>query len=496
MLTEASTPVRSVSELERTLRRRLRIMSAIVGVATGALGILAAIIRRDGVRADPMTLFTEPPLPGVLIIVALVFAALSWLLASKWAQRVRELRTIELAGVAVLAAFIASNQLRSIGTFLPDFHDKPMEIGIAQGAVWTALIVAYGVLIPSSLRHAAIRTLSLALAAYIPDLVVLPAYDAPMTGVMSYLVLKTFILAVMSVLAIYGSYRIEELGQEAEVARELGQYMLRRMLGSGGMGAVYLAEHRMLRRPCAVKLINAEKAGDEVALARFEREVQSAAQLTHPNTVHIYDYGRSDDGTFYFAMEFLPGISLQDLVDKHGPLEPARAVHVLKQLCGALQEAHDMGLVHRDLKPPNVMLCERGGVHDVAKLLDFGLVAAVAKDEEPDSRITQAGMVVGTPAYMSPEQCGGEGPVTPSSDIYSLGALGYFLLTGEPPFAKRSAMQTLVAHVRDVPTPVHQVRPEVPAPLSDVIARCLAKRPEERYSSVTAVEVALHASLA
>jgi len=142
-----------------------------------------------------------------------------------------------------------------------------------------------------------------------------------------------------------------------------------------------------------------------------------------------------------------------------------------------------------------VMLCERGGVHDVAKLLDFGLVAAVTREDEPDSKITQAGIVVGTPAYMSPEQCSGDMPITPSSDIYSLGALGYFLLTGQPPFAKRNAMQTLVAHLHDVPTPVHQVRAEIPAPLSDVIARCLAKKPTERYASVTALEAALHASL-
>ena len=496
MMTGATTAVRSVSELEQQLRRRLRIISAIAGAATGSLGLLSAIIRRREVAADPMSLFTEPPLPGVLLSVALVFGALSWLLASEWSHGIRRLRAVELVGVATLATFFVFNQIEALHELLPNFLGKPMEIGMAQGAVWALLIVAYGVLIPSSLRHSIVRTGAIAVLAFLPDLIVMSGLAEPMRSPQSYFMVKTAIIAIMSVLAIYGSYRIEELGLEADAARELGQYLLRRMLGSGGMGAVYLAEHRMLRRPCAVKLINAEKAGDEVALARFEREVQSAAQLTHPNTVHIYDYGRSDDGTFYFAMEFLPGISLQDLVEQHGPLQPARAVHILKQLCGALQEAHDLGLVHRDLKPPNVMLCERGGVHDVAKLLDFGLVAAVTGEtDKPDSKITQAGMVVGTPAYMSPEQCGGDDAITPASDIYSLGALGYFLLTGEPPFAKRSAMQTLVAHVRDVPVPAHEVRPEVPATLSDVIGRCLAKKPEERYASVTALEVALHASL-
>jgi hypothetical protein len=495
MVTEASTPVRTISDLQRQLRRRLRVMSAIVGLATGSLGVLAAIIRRASIAADPTTLFTEPPLPGALISVALLFALLSWILAADRSFDLRRLRVVEFTGVAAIASFFVFNQVQALQSILPSFLGKPMEIGISQGAVWAMLIVAYGVLIPSSLRHAVTRTLAIAIVAYLPDLILMPGLVMPVRVVMSYFVLKTFTLAVMSVLAIYGSYRIEELGQQAEVAKELGQYLLRRMLGEGGMGSVYLAEHRLLRRPCAVKLIHADKAGDEVALARFEREVQSAAQLTHPNTVHIYDYGRSDDGTFYFAMEFLPGISLQDLVEKHGPLDPARAVHILAQLCGALQEAHDHGLVHRDLKPANVMLCERGGVHDVAKLLDFGLVAAATSEAETDAKITQAGLVVGTPAYMSPEQCGGDGPVTAASDIYSLGALGYFLLTGGPPFPGKTAMQTLVAHMHDVPSPVHQVRAEVPAALSDVIARCLAKNPGERYASVTALDAALRQSL-
>jgi len=260
------------------------------------------------------------------------------------------------------------------------------------------------------------------------------------------------------------------------------------------MGRVYLAEHRFLRRPCAVKLIRAEQAGDEAALARFEREVQAAAGLTHPNTVQIYDYGQSEDGTFYFAMEYLPGASLDDVVARHGPLEPARAVRVLAQLCGALHEAHARGLVHRDLKPGNVMLCERGGVQDVAKLLDFGLVAAL-QPESADPRITQAGAIVGTPAFMSPEQCVGDAAVAPASDIYSLGALGYFLLTGAAPFGGCGAVQTLVAHVNRTPRPVTELRPEVPEALSDVIARCLAKQPSERYPDAASLERALTTAL-
>jgi serine/threonine-protein kinase len=256
------------------------------------------------------------------------------------------------------------------------------------------------------------------------------------------------------------------------------------------MGTVYLADHRFLRRPCAVKLIRPDQARDDATMARFEREVQAAAGLTHPNTVQIYDYGQSDDGTFYFAMEYLPGVTLDHLVEKEGPLEPQRAVRILVQLCGALHEAHGRGLVHRDLKPGNVMLCDRGGVPDVAKLLDFGLVSAI-QHEGTDPRITQAGVILGTPSYMSPEQCMGEVDVTPSSDIYSLGAVGYFLLTGASPFDGRPVVQMIVAHLHETPRPIAELRPDVPAALSEAIDRCLAKRPGDRFADADALRQSL-----
>jgi tRNA A-37 threonylcarbamoyl transferase component Bud32 len=486
---DASSPVRSNDELERRLRRRLRLLASLLAAFTGALALSTIVIRRQAIAAELSMLWTEPPLPGVLLVLSLLAIGLVVILAPRFRPGLGRLRVIEWAGVAMTAAFFVMNQARALPPMLTDFVTKPMEIGVAQGAPWGVLIVAYGVLVPSSFRHSVIRTAVIAACAFLPELILIPGSDAALIGLAPYLVLKTLIIAVMSALALYGSYRIESLNQDVEVARELGQYLLRRSLGEGGMGSVYLAEHRFLRRPCAVKLIRAEQANDEVALARFEREVQSAAALTHPNTVQVYDYGRSEDGTFYFAMEFLPGISLDDLVTQHGPLEPARVVHILRQLCGALHEAHARGLVHRDLKPGNVMLCERGAVPDVAKLLDFGLVAPVELDQA-DPRITQAGMIMGTPAFMSPEQCLGEA-VTPSSDIYSLGALGYFLLTGAAPFSGRSAMVTLMSHVNDVPQRVSDIRPTVPRELSDVIARCLEKQTAARYPDALAVEQAL-----
>ena len=491
---DASTPVHTTGELEEQLRRRLRVTSIIWASATGVLALTAVATRWAELRAEPATLWTQPPLPGVLLILSVLTGSLVWYLAPGRRLGLARLRAVEWFGVLTAAAFFVVNQSRALGTLLPTFLGNPMEIGVAQGAPWGALIVGYGVLIPSSLRHSAIRTAFIVAVAFLPELLLVPGLDAEAPRLASYLALKTIIIAVMSALALYGSYRIEELAQDAEVARELGQYILRRTIGEGGMGTVYLAEHRFLRRPCAVKLIRPDQAGDQATLARFEREVQAAAGLTHPNTVQIYDYGQTDDGTFYFAMEYLPGVTLDELVTAEGPLEPSRAVRILMQLCGALHEAHARGLIHRDLKPGNVMLCERGGMPDVAKLLDFGLVGAL-EHESADPRITQAGVILGTPSYMSPEQCMGEVDVTPASDIYSLGALAFFLLTGASPFEGRPVVQTIVAHLHETPRPISEVRPDVRLPLSDTIAKCLAKEPAERFADAASLERALAQSL-
>jgi serine/threonine-protein kinase len=300
------------------------------------------------------------------------------------------------------------------------------------------------------------------------------------------------LMAIGAAIAIFGSYKISELHQEAFEARKLGQYVLKRRLGSGGMGEVYLGEHMLLRRACAVKLIRADQAGDPTALSRFEREVQAMASLTHWNTAEIFDYGRAEDGTFYYVMEYLPGLSLQQLVETHGPLPPERAVHFLRQICAALQEAHAIGLIHRDLKPSNVIVCARGGVWDVAKLLDFGLVhglgAALGKEGD---RLTVQGTILGSPPYMSPEQATGKDGVDARTDVYSLGALAYFLLTGQAPFVRDTAVEILMCHVYEPVPPLSDLRPDVPADLQEVVLRCLEKDPARRFPDVQALEQAL-----
>ncbi len=292
-------------------------------------------------------------------------------------------------------------------------------------------------------------------------------------------------VAVALVLA--ATSRVEYLRRQADEARKFGQYVLREKLGSGGMGQVYRAEHVLLRRPSALKLIRPERAGDPEMLRRFEREVQTTATLTHPNTVHVFDYGRTADGTFYYVMEYLPGLTLEELVRRHGPLASDRAIHFLRQICAALGEAHARGLTHRDIKPGNVLVCERGGVFDVAKVLDFGLVR-VPTGEDIDGTLTREGTVAGTPAYMSPEQAGGDSGIDPRSDLYSVGALAYFLLSGRPPFADRSAARMLAAHLHEPPGALPA---EVSPVLADVVMRCLAKKPSERWPTASSLEAAL-----
>jgi serine/threonine-protein kinase len=296
--------------------------------------------------------------------------------------------------------------------------------------------------------------------------------------------------AQIAILSVYGAYRIESSRQEAAEARRLGQYVLREKIGGGGMGEVYLADHVLLRRPCAIKLIQPDRAGDPAMLQRFEREVRATARLTHPNTVQVFDYGHTPDGTFYYVMEYLPGVTLEELVKRYGPLAPARAVHFLRQLCGALAEAHAIGLIHRDIKPGNGIVCERGGLHDVAKLLDFGLVLAQGVGQDGE-RLTQDGAIAGTPAYVSPEQASGRDDLDARSDIYSVGCLAYFLLTGQPPFAGRSAVRMLAAHMYEPPAPLTTYQSDVPADLERVVLRCLAKDPGERFASAQDLESAL-----
>ena len=287
----------------------------------------------------------------------------------------------------------------------------------------------------------------------------------------------------------YWSFRIERLTREAARARRFGQYRLKQLIGRGGMGEVYLAEHTLLKRPCALKRIRPGQDTDPVTLARFEREVRATAELSHPHTVDIYDYGRASDGTFYYVMELLWGLTLDDLVHKHGRLSAARAVYLLQQVCDALEEAHRAGLMHRDIKPSNIHVARRGGEYDFVKLLDFGLVKGVLRGDQPE--VSRADAIVGSPLYMSPEQSLNERAADVRGDIYSLGAVGYFLVVGHPPFVAENPLEVLVAHARDAVRPPSQIVPDLPADVEAILLNCLSKEPEKRFASAAALGDAL-----
>ena len=278
------------------------------------------------------------------------------------------------------------------------------------------------------------------------------------------------------------------LRKEVRDVRRLGQYAVGQKLGEGGMGIVYRASHAMLQRPTAIKLLNPEKVGEH-GIARFEREVRLTAQLSHPNTVTIFDYGRTPDGLFYYAMELLDGVSLDELVALDGAQPAGRVVSLLRQAAGALAEAHGVDLIHRDIKPGNIMLCERGGAPDVVKVVDFGLVKELGHDDMVT--VTSANIVTGTPKYMAPEALIAPDDVDGRSDLYALGAVGYFLLTGQHVFEGGTVVEVCSHHLHTKPTPPSErLGSEVPIDLERLILACLAKDPNDRPQ--TAIDLEKH----
>ena len=386
---------------------------------------------------------------AVFGLVALAIALGLWWRPSAWS--LGRLRAVEYLLVFELALYIGWTQFYAFpGTrFAVDAVGDPYAIRLATDSMavrWAVAIIGLSTLIPETFRRN--RLLVAAQVAIAMAITTLMAFTDPVYAQQPWRVvaLMGFWMTLAATIAVFGAAKLEELRQQVAEARRLGQYQLVRKLGAGGMGEVHLAEHLLLKQPVAIKLIRQDRAGDPDALARFEREVRATAGLKHWNTVQIYDYGFTDDGTFYYVMEFLPGLTLEQIVQRHGPMPPARVIHFLRQVCAALREAHGKHLVHRDVKPANIMVCERGGVHDVAKLLDFGLVRSggPAAETVHDTR-----QILGTPGYMAPEQAQGKDDLDARTDIYAVGATAYLLLTGEPAIAKGPVVQMLIAQATE-----------------------------------------------
>lgn len=371
------------------------------------------------------------------------------------------------------------------------------------GVSWVCIIIiAYPAIVPADPRRVLLAAL---VAASMDPLIYLVGMTRGVAFTLDGFALTWTFLPnyACALIAVVPARVIGSLGQHVSRARELGSYRLEEKLGVGGMGEVYRATHRLLARPAAIKLIRPEVLGAStpeaaaVIIERFKREARAAANLRSPNTIELYDFGTTADGTLYYVMELLEGLNLQEMVDRFGPLAPARAVHFMRQACLSLGEAHERGLVHRDIKPANLVAARLGLVVDQLKILDFGLVKAVSDHSKESMQLTSPNVTTGTPAFMSPEMALGDAPVDRRADIYALGCVVYWLLTGRTVFEGASPVAILMAHVRDDPVPPSQLSElDIPPELDEVILACLEKDPEDRpntamelYSSLCCIPV-------
>lgn len=486
------------------LQERLALMG-MVGTILGSLSFVLLLI-------ISVVLYGTVPWTVAFVAAGVASSVLTW---SVGRGRPRSLRALEaLDAFTVLTMSLCFVLMASR---LPPW-DRPE---LVAAIIVLTVTASRAILIPSS----PLRTLVLSACVWLPVFAVpYVVYDSRWVlpaGISdrSYMVasqIASFTWALTSVTLVTVTSRvIYGLRKEVREAQKLGQYTLLEKLGEGGMGQVFRAQHAMLRRPTAVKLLHPDRAFGPEDLARFEREVQLTAQLSHPNVVTVFDYGRTPDGVFYYAMELLDGRDLEDVVEQSGPLPAARVVHILTQVASALAEAHAVGLIHRDIKPANVILCTRGRTCDVAKVVDFGLVkqldtAADAGDagesagrglaSGPD--VSRAGSIVGTPMYLAPEAFADPGSLDGRADLYALGAVAYFLLTGTVLFGGKNVMDACRHHVVTTPEPpskrLRALYPDatVPEDLERIVLRCLQKAPADRFESAKALLEALGACAA
>jgi len=363
-----------------------------------------------------------------------------------------------------------------------------------QAVSWVCVtIVLWPAIAPSSPRKTLVAALAAATTVPLAIWYGISIHPDPATNWFNllWLVVPGYVCAA---LAVVPATVIRGLGKQVTRARELGSYQLEEQIGKGGMGEVYRAKHRLLARPAAVKLISpaalrgATAEENRIVIERFRREAEAAATLRSPHTIELYDYGVADDGTFYYVMELLDGIDFQQLVTRHGPLPSERVIHLIAQACDSLGEAHLAGLVHRDVKPSNILACRMGLAADYVKVLDFGLVKHDAKHASNELEITSAGAVSGTPAYMAPESVSGIGTVGPPADVYALGCVAYWLLTGHTVFKAANPTMMMMQHITNAPVPPSLKAPHpVPRDLEEIVMRCLSKDPAERPENAAAL---------
>ena len=445
----------------------------------------------------------KPGPDTVITFGAIALSGSLWWLCRRRTRSIRFCRLVDGGGLLVVAI---------IGTFLTRYilvgFVREHSVATAEGSLMadayvvmidlfpTAMYLAIrAALIPSSPRRTIIITVLVGLPKILLSSILVPAVGGglawraansgafpwlPTTSIMEWTI-ATITCTVIS-RVIYG------LRAEVREARRFGQYVLERKIGEGAMGVVYRATHAMLRRPAAIKLLLKDRAS-EADLVRFEREVQLTSRLVHPNTISIFDYGRTAEGVFYYVMEYLDGLDLQRLVDRYGPVEPARAIHILAQISGALAEAHALGLIHRDIKPANIVLTERPDEADVVKVVDFGLVKNFGGNLV-ESAASEA--FTGTPLYMAPEAITQPATIDGRSDLYAVGAVAYFLLTGQHVFEAATVFEVCSKHMLQAPVPPSErLGKPLPADLEAIVLACLAKDRGDRPASAAVLRTSL-----
>ncbi|MBN9166688.1 MAG: hypothetical protein BGO98_44295 [Myxococcales bacterium 68-20] len=477
-------PVSSAVEDEELalIQNRLGIVYGVLGAILLALWALAATL---AVATTPDHGLRRLSSFGRIGHLVMALALLAGYVVCRSGRRSRAmLSVLDLGGMALIG-LLAGAAI----SFAPGFRVELMSV------------LAIGLTLP--LRAALVPTpprWTLLVAA-------LSAIPAPIGTILSSLADSTwnatvvprapfgFIACAWTVASVVSSFAIARVmyGLRTEIRKvmKLGPYTLDEKIGEGGMGIVYRARHALLRRPTAVKIL-ARDRNDPSSVWRFEREVQITSELTHPNTIAIYDFGRTRGGLFYYAMELLDGMTLQELVGKEGPLPPSRAIPILAQVVGALGEAHAAGLVHRDVKPSNIMLCERGGLRDFVKVLDFGLVKSLGVPNDP--QMSRESSIKGTPLYMAPEAVLEPSSLDARADIYAVGAVAYFILTGRPPFEGSNIVEICSQHLHVPPVPPSQHVPGIAAELDALVLSCLAKAPKDRPASAAEILARLPAT--
>jgi serine/threonine-protein kinase len=463
-------------DLLRRAANRLETVAAIIAVAlTGYLIINAVMPASFGPELTPLPGATNLLLLGMLLLsIGVYFLGRSRLLPPERMLDVGLVYEVALAFIGAVAIQFFADEL-----LMP-------SLGVSEVAV---LILVFAVLVPNTPGRVLAAALVAASMDPIGDLLYgLRGGQTPTFGQMSLAYYANYLAAGIALLT---AHQLTRLAREIGEARELGSYRLTKRLGRGGMGEVWKAEHQMLARPAAIKLIRPDRLmnlGEDrhMLLRRFEREAQTTALLKSPHTIELYDFGVTPEGSFYYVMELLDGVDMQTLVDRYGPVEPARAMHLLQQVCDSLAEAHESGLVHRDIKPANAYVCCYGRTTDFVKVLDFGLVGPRAGLDSQTLIDAQTALTLdvtpgGTPAFMAPEQILGNQAIGARTDLYAVGCLAYWLLTGERVFEGTTLMEALVKHAREEPEPP-SARSEVafPSELDSVILECLEKDPERR----------------